>query len=123
VTDHRRKLGDQGEELAARWLSDKGYQLIGRNIRMGRKEIDIICRTDSTIVFVEVKTGGSDRFGHPAFRVDRRKRQALVEAAQQWVAGQPQTDLEYRFDVITVDTAQQPPVLEHRPAAFSSDDI
>ena len=123
MTHRRKELGDRGEELAARWLADEGYQLIGRNIRMGRKEIDIICRTDSMIVFVEVKTGASDRFGHPAYRVDLRKRRALVEAAQQWVAGQPQTDLDYRFDVITVDTAQNPPVLEHRPAAFSTDDI
>lgn len=123
MTQRRRAIGDQGEELAARWLSDNGFELIGRNIRLGRKEIDIICRSDSMIVFVEVKSGSSDRFGHPAYRVDQRKRRALVEAAQQWIAGQPETDLEFRFDVITVDTAQDPPVLEHRPGAFSADDI
>jgi len=122
MTGRRKQVGQRGEELAARWLTDKGYELIGRNVRLGRKEIDIICRTDSTVVFVEVKSGSSNRFGHPAFRVDRRKRQSLVEAAQQWIAGRPESDLSYRFDVITVDTGQEPPVLEHRAGAFSADD-
>lgn len=123
VTGRRRATGDRGEALAAAWLEQRGYAVIDRNVRLGRKEIDLICRYGTDIVFVEVKSGHSDRFGHPAHRVDGRKRKALVEAAQQWIAGHPEAGSGFRFDVVTVEMRGSAPAVEHFPAAFSADDV
>jgi putative endonuclease len=118
----RKRIGVRGEKIAAECLARKGYTIIGQNVRVGRKEIDLICRDGADIVFVEVKTGRSSAFGDPAFRVDRRKRQAIAQAAQRWISEHPDDRVGYRFDVITVDTDFVPPRVEHREAAFSLED-
>jgi putative endonuclease len=55
MTDNK-KLGGRGENLAAKYFQDQGYQLIARNCRVGRREIDLIACRDEELVFIEVKT-------------------------------------------------------------------
>jgi putative endonuclease len=52
----KRFRGDQGEELVARWLEDQGFEIIGRNVRLGALEVDIVAREGSVVALVEVRT-------------------------------------------------------------------
>jgi putative endonuclease len=119
----KREIGDEGEREAERWLRRQGYDIVARNVQTGHKEIDLICRDGDTIVFVEVKSGRTQDFGHPVYRVTRKKRRALVMAARMWMAGQGGRATGYRFDVVSVITDTHPPTIEHLPAAFRADDI
>jgi putative endonuclease len=114
-------LGDRGEAIAVDWYRRNGYDIIATNVRVGRNELDLICRTDDEIVFVEVKTGCSDEYGAPLYRVDRYKVRALIYAAQRWLLGHPQGHRGIRFYVISIETDRDPPAIDHRPAAFSAD--
>ena len=58
-------LGRQGEELAARYLQQKGYQIIDRNWRSGRQELDIVAQKEDILVVVEVKSRRNNSFGDP----------------------------------------------------------
>ncbi len=58
-----RALGAEGEDLAARWYEDHGYEVLERNWRRREGEVDLIVRQGKTVVFCEVKTRTTDRFG------------------------------------------------------------
>ncbi len=58
-------MGRKGEDLAAEYLSSKGYRILERNWRWSRAEADIIAMDGEVLVFVEVKTRTSDYFGSP----------------------------------------------------------
>jgi len=95
--------GKEGEELALRYLRDLGYQILEKNYRRKRKEIDIIALEGKELVFVEVKAGKSKAYGEPELRVDNRKQKNLSEVAQAFLA---ETEVDYescRFDVLGVD--------------------
>ena len=118
----RRLLGDRGEAIAAAWYQSRGYEVIGAQVRVGRNEIDLICRDEEDVVFVEVKSAECDDFGDPLYKVDRYKRRAVVGAAERWLLWNPQGERGIRFDVISVDVSVAPPVIDHRAAAFTADD-
>lgn len=84
-----KSLGRCGENHAALYLLEKGYRIIGRNVRVGHAEIDIIAENDEYIVFAEVKTRRSDSFGTPASAVDGRKSELLIKAAEGYMEGMP----------------------------------
>lgn len=71
-----------GEELACEYLVRKGYKIIERNFRKKYQEIDIIAISDSTLVFIEVKTRRSDSFGSPFESITPWKLKHLVRLAQ-----------------------------------------
>ena len=68
-------LGQEGEEIAARYLLGNGYKILGRNFRTKIGEIDIIAEKDKIICFVEVKTGTPESTVYflPEFHVNHRK--------------------------------------------------
>ena len=72
------KLGRQGEEAAAVFLKEAGYEILARNFRTPRGEIDIVAGTGQTVAFIEVKTRRTRRFGRPAAAVDYRKQQKIT---------------------------------------------
>jgi putative endonuclease len=116
-------MGDHGEAIAVAWLQGQGYEILGTNIRVGRNEIDLICRTDAEVVFVEVKAGSSHDYGDPIHRVGRCKRRAVLAAARRWLLGHPQSNRGVRFDIISIHTDCARPAVDHRVAAFTADDI
>ena len=59
------RTGRSGEELAARFLEARGWTILERNLRSGRREVDLVARKDSVVAFVEVKCRRGRRFGHP----------------------------------------------------------
>jgi putative endonuclease len=101
------RVGLTGEDLACDHLTANGAEILGRNVRVGRCEIDIIFRDGDHLVFAEVKTrtlredGSSSLYGGAASSVDRRKRQNLISAAQTYIR-EHRTGLCPRIDVIEV---------------------
>lgn len=79
-------LGKTGEEFAARYLNNLGYELIETNWRCPSGEIDLVMSHDEDIVFVEVKTRSSTQFGDPLNAVDFRKLYRLRKLARIWLS-------------------------------------
>src|SRR3990167_10749073 len=71
----------RGEDLATKFLKDKGYKIIDKNFRKGYGEIDIIAIQGRTLVFIEVKTRTSNRFGTPFEQITSFKIRALERTA------------------------------------------
>ena len=78
------KKGKEGEELAADFLKEKGYEIIERNYRHKRSEIDLIVKKNNWLVFVEVKYRTSDAFGYPEEFVDYKKVKNILAGAEEY---------------------------------------
>jgi len=102
------------EKRAEKYLTDNGYLILEKNWQAGHKEIDLIAEKDNTIVFIEVKGSATEKFGHPAEKVDRRKRENLINAAEQYIIDKNLHDRNFRFDLITFLDNR----LEYYPDAF-----
>lgn len=102
VSGHLRR-GARGEKLARRYLKRNGYKVLFRNFR-GRSggEIDVVCRENDTLVFVEVKTRGREDFGRPVEAVDCDKRKRISRGALAWLRMLDNPDILFRFDVVEV---------------------
>lgn len=100
---NRFESGRLGEDQAAILLQCRGYKILERNYRSGRwGELDLICLHDETLVFVEVKTRISLKYGQAVEAVSWGKLQRLLHAAQQYKLTHPNTPEGMRFDVVTV---------------------
>lgn len=101
-----RSRGDKGEEIAVRFLSSKGYEIVERNWRSSTLEVDIICQKDEILVFVEVKFRKDNRFGDPSEFITEQKMENLSI-----IAGDYMEKADYkgiiRFDVIGIRADHQ----------------
>jgi len=111
-------IGPYGEEIAVSCLKKKGYTIIERNYRKRYGEIDIIAEDSGEIVFVEVKTRKSDRFGSPLEAVDIRKQQKMSRVALAFLHSRGMTDRAARFDVVAVRLESRRPEVEVVKDAF-----
>ncbi len=109
--------------MAARFLADRGLEILARNLRSRLGEIDLVARDGATLVFVEVKTRLGRPSEPPQVAVDRRKQARLARLALDYLAREWLRDLSCRFDVVavTLDPAGGPPQVEHFPGAFAAD--
>ena len=96
--------GRHAEELAAAFLQQRGLTLVARNYRCRFGEIDLIARDDATIVFVEVRLRGADRFGGAAASITAAKRTRLLRAARHYLARVRPVPA-CRFDAVLVSGA------------------
>jgi putative endonuclease len=94
--------GKWGEELAAVFLRDKGYQIIFRNFYSKYGELDIVAKKNNLLVFVEVKTRTQNYYGTPAEAVDARKRRHMTYAANFFIQRFGFQNVDLRFDVIEI---------------------
>ena len=120
----RQRFGRAAEEAAALHLTHSGWRLLGRNVRIGRGELDIVARRGPVLAFVEVKGRRTTTCGAPEDAVGPRKRRQVARLAELWLAARPWalrgvTDV--RFDVIAVDAGVSPMRVRHLPAAFTLD--
>jgi putative endonuclease len=102
VPDARASLGRAAEDLIARRLTAAGFTLLGRNVRIGRLELDIIGERAGLIVFCEVRARAHDRFVAPAATMDPRKVARVKSAAAQWLRAARPARVDIRFDVAAV---------------------
>lgn len=113
------KRGVRGEKLARRHLRQRGYKILYRNFR-GRSggEIDIVCRDDDTLVFVEVKTRTSEDFGRPIETIRPEQRKRISRGALAWLRLLDNPDILFRFDVVEVVLDEDKPRIELIKNAF-----
>jgi putative endonuclease len=111
-----KEIGRKGEALAVEYLINKGFIILERNYRYGRLEIDIIGQIENTIVFVEVKTRRSKRYGYPEEAVDDKKTDHILSCADHFIY-QNQWNGDIRFDIISVILTPQV-LIEHIEDAF-----
>jgi putative endonuclease len=97
------RRGARGEKLACRFLKHSGYKILLRNFR-GRSggEIDVVCRDNDRLVFVEVKTRTREDFGRPVAAVDRQKQKRISRGALAWLRMLDNPNILFRFDVVEV---------------------
>jgi putative endonuclease len=118
---NRSSTGLEGERLAEKFLRKNSYKILDRRFRTKMGELDLVARKGKVIVFVEVRSVSEEDFGYiPAESVRFRKIRHLTKVAQQWIQKKKLRNMEYRFDVITVDFSCEPPVINHFPAAFEA---
>lgn len=107
------ELGKWGEDLAADYLQRKGYTIIERDWKSGKRDLDIIAQDGNVIVFVEVKTRRNRLFGEPEESVDYHKLQNLQQAICHYVKFK-HIRQEIRFDIISiVGTVGTDPDIQH----------
>jgi len=102
VVDGRRALGASGEDRAAAWYVAAGYHVVERNWRCAAGEIDLVVQRGRELVFVEVKTRRTDRFGIPAEAVTPTKQRRLRMLAARYLASSDARAGTLRFDVVSI---------------------
>ena len=111
-------LGDIGEQKAARFLVTKNYEILDRNYRWARGEIDIVAKKDGRLIFVEVKTARGEAFGTPESWVDERKQRQLGQVAQRYLQENNIEDMDCQFDVVAVSVVGPRWKINHIENAF-----
>jgi putative endonuclease len=101
----RRSLGSRGEDWAARYLQDRGYRILDRNLRLGRGEIDLVARQDGCIVLVEVKTYRAG-FMAPEEALTPRKRRQIARLGSLYLQEHGMSDAAIRADVVAIEVGQ-----------------
>ena len=111
----RNSLGQAGEDVAAAWYEDQGYEVLERNWRRREGEVDLIARKGRTVAFCEVKTRTTDAFGTGAESVLPAKERRIRRLASRWLAeltpATGRTLVDLRFDVVCI-TAGEVDVIE-----------
>lgn len=115
------ELGKWGEELAAKYLEQKGYVIRDRDWRQGKLDLDIVAVADDgeTVVFVEVKARKTNAFGQPEQAVDAKKIKRLARAADSYVKLLG-VSAPLRFDIVSIIGDQkEAQTIEHIVDAFN----
>ncbi|WP_109301707.1 YraN family protein [Aquimarina sp. AU474] len=110
-------LGRKGEEIAIKFLIDKGYQVLEKNYRYLKSEVDIIAKIKNVIVVVEVKTRSTPDFGNPQDFVKPKQIQSLVKAIDHYIT-EHDLDAEVRFDIVAIIRNKAGTKIEHLEDAF-----
>jgi putative endonuclease len=102
VHDDRQALGRRGENLAARHLTDKGYEIVARNWRCENGELDLVARDSNCLVMVEVRTRRGRALGAPEESVTAAKQARLVTLGQAYIQETGWLG-DWRIDVIAIE--------------------
>lgn len=118
---NKKTIGQEGEDLAAEYLVNNGFEMITRNYRYGHGEIDIIAKDKSNghLVFVEVKTRKNLEFGEPENAITKSKIRQLKKIADAYIYEKDLNDVECRFDVMAIIwNKETKPKITHFKNAF-----
>ena len=101
--EHNREKGNKFEDIAVKFLLSKDYEIIDRNFYSKRYgEIDIICKKDDRIIFVEVKGRTDLQYGPGELAVTRNKQKKLIKSCQYWLFSKKILETEWQIDVISI---------------------
>ena len=106
MSRERKEKGARGEDLAATFLRRQGYRILERNYRCPLGEMDIIAREGKTVVFIEVKTRSTDRFGPPQAAVGPQKQRRMTSVALCYLKARGWLEVPARFDIAAVSTRE-----------------
>ena len=117
-----KNFGKEGEDLAAEMLKGKGYEILERNYRYGKGEIDIVAKDPENgfTVFVEVKSRKNLEFGAPEYAITKSKIKQVKKMAELYLYDKNITEIDCRFDVVAIlFKYKQKPEINHYVNAFS----
>ncbi|MEO0027355.1 MAG: hypothetical protein RL716_686 [Actinomycetota bacterium] len=106
-------LGKYGEDRAADYLHDRGYQIVERNWRCSVGEIDLVAQDANRLVFVEVKTRSGSGYGHPFEAINPQKVSRMRRLVAQWCATHEISGVTVRLDAIAVLVSHGRVSIEH----------
>lgn len=115
------QLGKEGEDAATNFLLKKGHEILVRNYRFKKAEVDIISKEKDTVVFTEVKLRSAKTFGLPEEFVTRKKKLLMKQAAEEFI-NQLGQETEIRFDIISVLKNKSNFEIVHIEDAFFDED-
>lgn len=119
MTAESQLFGKEAEVAAEQYLRQRGYRILGRNVRMAYGELDIVAKHEDTIVFIEVKARRTQQFGGASHAVTPQKKQRLIHLAAQYLAHHELANCPSRFDVMLYQYDAPPGGhLEHVENAF-----
>lgn len=101
-------LGRWGEERAARFLERRGWTVLARNYRFGRREVDLVVRRGDTVAFVEVKTRAGSGFGAPQDAITLLKRREVEAVASDFLRRHRLGQAQVRFDAVAIRVRRGP---------------
>jgi putative endonuclease len=111
------EIGLLGEQLACDYLRKKDFQIIDRNYRFKKNEVDIIAKKDNELIIIEVKTRQTAEIGEPWQAVTRNKQKQIIQVANQYVQSN-NIELNTRFDIISIVHNSYRTELKHLEGAF-----
>jgi putative endonuclease len=117
---NRRQKGNLGEELAVEFLKQHGLQVQAQNIRCPLGEIDLVVRDGKTLVFVEVKSRFTRRYGAPQELVSRSKQRRLTLLARWYIKRHRLENQPARFDVVAISWQDSEPEITWISNAFEA---
>jgi putative endonuclease len=115
--DSMQSFGKRGEEISANFLIGKGYQIIERNFRFKKSEIDIICSINELLIFVEVKARSTKSFGEPETFVSENQKKSVIRAAEHYILEKDWKG-DIRFDIIGIYKDKERQEISHFEDAF-----
>ena len=118
------QLARAGEDAAAHYLSEKGYTILHRNIRFPEGELDFVTKQGKMLIFIEVKTRETEKFGSPYQSVSAGKQRRQAAMASRFISICRLWNVPIRFDVISIVLLSgQPSKIEHIENAFQVNDL
>ncbi len=112
-----REIGAAGEDAAVQYLKSKGFVILETNWRFGQAEVDIIAKDKTDLVFVEVKTRSSNKFGEPEMAVNKAKQRMYQRLATGYIE-KKNLNMDVRFDIIAIVNKILEPEIFHIKDAF-----
>lgn len=118
------RLGQRGENAACRLLAAKGLEILARDCKTPRGEIDIVARDGATLVFAEVKTKRSTSRSRPGENLKSRQKARIYRAAFNYMKDIGNPAVPFRFDIVEVSMgAWGPSAIWHWPASFGEESL
>lgn len=111
------QLGKKGEQLAVDFLIENGYDIVERNYRFNKAEVDIIAQKEDVLAIIEVKTRSTTDFGNPQDFVKPKQIKNLVKAVDEYVTVNS-LNVEVRFDIMAIVKEKKEFKIEHLEDAF-----
>jgi putative endonuclease len=113
MMEERKKFGDFGENLAAKFLERKGYKIIERNFRRRFGEIDLIAKKEGKIIFIEVKARRNGKYGTPEEAITVWKKQRLRNAAFAFLQSRNCQNADFGIDGVFIEEIDGKYVIRH----------
>jgi putative endonuclease len=115
---NKKDIGKEGEDLAVKLLSEKGYRILERNYHYGHGEIDIIAEDNGVLVFIEVKSRLNLEYGEPEYAINKKKIQQIKKMAELYLFDKEIDEADCRFDVVVIilDDKDNPKITHYKNA-------
>jgi len=114
----KKSRGAAGEKKAENFLKTRGYDILGKNQRLGGVEIDLIASKNGFLCLIEVKTRSSNAYGFPEEFVDYKKQKRLIRGGKLLLNRKAYQNLKIRFDIISVLYEDKKVEINHIKNAF-----